>query len=91
MKRETLNLVVSPDIVVNLGGPRPLWWMQATKTSAQATSTRLRPGVADSIEQHIMNQNEPGGPLGLGIELNDAEYASATVTRRAGKSQGGLG
>lgn len=35
----------------------------------------FRSGVADSIEQHIMNVNEPGGPGGLGIELNSVEYA----------------
>ena len=36
----------------------------------------FRPGVTDSIEQHIVKVNEPGGPLGLGIELNDVEYAN---------------
>ena len=36
----------------------------------------FRSGVADSIEQHIMKVNEPGGPLGFGIELNSVEYAS---------------
>jgi hypothetical protein len=36
----------------------------------------FRSGVADSIEQHIMKVNEPGGPFGLGSELNDDEYAN---------------
>jgi hypothetical protein len=36
----------------------------------------FHPGVTDSIEQHIVKVNEPGGPLGLGIELNDVEYAN---------------
>ena len=38
MKRETLNLVVSPVIVVNSGGPNLLWWTQATMAMALATS-----------------------------------------------------
>lgn len=76
VKRETLNLVVSPDIVVNLGGPRPLWWMQATETITLLTSDSYRSGVADSIEQHIMKLNEPGGPTSLGDGLSDAEYAT---------------
>ena len=36
----------------------------------------FRSGVTDSIEQHIVKVNEPGRPLGHGIELNDVEYAS---------------
>jgi len=50
--------------------------MQATETIALMTSDGYRLGVADSIEQHIMNLNEPGGPTSLGGELNDAEYAT---------------
>lgn len=46
----------------------------------------FRSGVADSIEQHIMKVNEPGGPLGLGIELNSVEYAKPTVKRRSAKA-----
>jgi hypothetical protein len=38
VKRETLNLVVSPVIVVNSGGPNLLWWMQATMATALVTS-----------------------------------------------------
>lgn len=36
----------------------------------------FRSGVTDSIEQHIVKVNEPGGPLGLGTELNGDEYAN---------------
>ena len=36
----------------------------------------FRSGVADSIEQHMVKVNEPGGPFGLGSELNDVEYVN---------------
>lgn len=38
------------------------------------TSTRLRSGVADSIEQHTVKLNEPGGQNSLGVSLKGAEY-----------------
>jgi len=44
-----------------------------------------RSGVADSIEQHIMNRDKPGGQTLLGEELNRAEYAATTVRGRAAK------
>jgi hypothetical protein len=88
VKRETLNLVVSPVIVVNLGEPMPLWWKQAIKANTLKTSVGLRSGVADSIEQHRVNMNEPGWPTSSWRGLNTAEYAGPTVKRRAAKDNG---
>lgn len=82
MKRETLNLVVSPDIVVNLGGPRPLWWMQATKARAKRRALDFRLGVADSIEQHRVKLNEPGGQNSLGVDLRTPSMTRNGKTER---------
>ncbi len=85
MKRETLNLVVSPVIVVNSGGPNLLWWTQATMAMALATSDGhpLR-----GRRQHRATQSE-GEQTRLVIEFwaggNTAEYAGPTEKRRAAK------
>ncbi|HEX6730372.1 MAG TPA: hypothetical protein VF074_10195 [Pyrinomonadaceae bacterium] len=46
----------------------------------------LRSGVTDSIEQHIAKVNEPGWPLGLGIELNECRVCNPTLKRRSAKA-----
>jgi hypothetical protein len=42
-----------------------------------------RSGVADSIEQHIMKRDKPGGQTLLGAELKRIEYAVTTLSGRA--------
>jgi len=52
VKRETLNLVVSPEIE-KTGGHMPFQRPQATEAGTTKTRASLRRGVADSIEQHM--------------------------------------
>jgi hypothetical protein len=47
----------------------------------------FRSGVADSIEQHRVNVNEPGWSSSSWREVNTAEYAGATVKKEGGKGQ----
>jgi hypothetical protein len=54
---------------------------------AQMTSDGPRSGVADSIEQHRVNVNEPGWPSSSWRELNTVEYAGPTVKKEGGKRQ----
>jgi hypothetical protein len=45
----------------------------------------FRSGVADSIEQHRVNLNEPGWSSSSWRGLNTVKYAGATVKRRTAK------
>ena len=45
----------------------------------------FRSGVADSIEQHMVKVNEPGGPFGLGNETERGRVCQPTVKRRLAK------
>jgi hypothetical protein len=47
-----------------------------------------RSGVADSIEQHMMNWDKPGGQTLLGVELNHIEYADPTLAGRRQRKAG---
>jgi hypothetical protein len=55
------------------------------KAMTLATSDGLRSGVADSIEQHMVKVNEPGGPFGLGNETERGRVCQPTVKRRLAK------
>jgi hypothetical protein len=51
--------------------------------------TDSRSGVADSIEQHMVNKDKPGWPEQvLSGQLKPAEYAGPTVIGRAAEDTG---
>ena len=86
MKRETLNLVVSPDIMANLGGPNLLKKTQATRAMTLMTSDGLLlRGHRQHRATHGEGERTRRAIHDLGIELNDVEYASATVKRSLAK------
>ena len=61
MKRKTLNLVVSP-VIEEISAGRSFG--EGRRQERQARKGRVvvyRIGVADSIEQHTMSGNKPGG------------------------------
>ena|SRR5258708_11377437 len=57
VKRKTLNLVVSPE-TKELGKADALFRAASHRGRRAKTSASLRPGVADSIEQHTHGDRE---------------------------------
>lgn len=61
VKREALNLVVSPVKREKRAGQSRCEGRRQKRPGRKRRVLAYRSGVADSIEQHIMNRDKPGG------------------------------
>ena len=89
MKRETLNLVVSP-VIEEISAGRSFG--EGRRQQRQARKGRVvanRIGVADSIEQHTMKWNKPGGQTILGKELKATRVCRDNRKKECGKRESG--
>jgi len=85
VKRETLNLVVSPVIEEIRAGQSRCEGRRQKKQVRKRRVLAYRSGVADSIEQHIMNRDKPGGQTILGAGLRQRRVCRHNYKREAGK------
>lgn len=67
VKRQTLNLVISPVIEENSAGRSFGEGRRQKGQGRKGRVTAYRTGVADSIEQHTMSRDKPGGQTILSV------------------------
>ena len=89
VKRVTLNLVVSPVIEKIRAGQSRCEGRRQKRQGRYGRVLAYRPGVADSIEQHIMNRDKPGGQTILGAGLRQRRVCRYNHERECGKRESG--